>query len=167
MTLSVRELKELTSRLDEKKLEQQLGPFVLVQRPLPQGVVRTETLSTRPIADPTKPAQPKGVFDFEDLWVATLPPMSDLDSFVIGRSVDCDVIIDEPTVSKRHAKLHWVGGNATIEDLGASNGVFVNSVRVKGSLPVKDNDLLALGTTHMFFMLVATLRRRMGVNRSS
>ncbi|MBL8910323.1 MAG: FHA domain-containing protein [Archangium sp.] len=165
MTLSVRELKELTARLDEAALEKQLGAFVLVQRPLPAGV-RTETLSTRPIADPSKPAKPKGVFDFEDLWVATLPPLSSLDSFVIGRSVDCDVIIDEPTVSKRHAKLHWVGGNATIEDLGAANGVFVNSVRVKGHLPVKDNDLLALGTTHMFFMLVGTLRRRMGINRS-
>jgi hypothetical protein len=162
VTLSVRELKELTVRLDEKKLEQQLGPFVLVQRPI-QPAPRTDSLSTRPIADPTRPAKPKGVFDFEDLWVATLPPMSERDSFVIGRSVDCDVIIDEPTVSKRHAKLDWVDQKAIIEDLGAQNGVFVNAVRVKGRHPVKDNDLLALGTTHMFFMLVATLRRRMGI----
>lgn len=162
MTLSVRELKELTVRLDEKALERQLGPFVLVQRPVPEGA-RTDTLATKPLADPSKPAPPRGVFDFEDLWVATLPPLSERDSFVIGRAVDCDVIIDEPTVSKRHARLHWVDRQVVIEDLGASNGVFVNSVRVKGKLPVKDNDLLALGSTHMFFMLVATLRRRMGI----
>lgn len=163
--LSVRELKELTRRLDVPMLERQLGPFVLVQRPTMGAAKRTEQLTTRPLANPGKPS--KGVFDFEDLWVATLPPLSTRDSFVVGRSPDCDVVIDEDTVSKSHARIDWVDGEATVSDLGSSNGVFLNTVKLRGTQKLADNDLIALGSVDMFFMLVATLRRRMGIHASA
>jgi|APLak6261666879_1056058.scaffolds.fasta_scaffold02160_2 hypothetical protein len=161
--LSVRELKELTRRLDVATLERQLGPFVLVQRPTPEAPKSIEVRVTRKLPPSNKPAPPRGVFDFEDLWVATLPPLSERDAFVIGRSPDSDVVIDEDTVSKQHARIEWAGGRASVADLGSSNGVFLNTVRVRGRQELVDNDLLALGAVHMFFMHVATLRRRMGV----
>ena len=159
--LSVRELKELTRRLDVPTLEEQLGPFVLVQRPTPGVAKRSNVLATRPLG---RPAPQRGVFDFEDLWVATLPPMSSRDSFVLGRSPDCDVVIDEDTVSKSHARIDWSEGKATLSDLGSSNGVFVNRVKLGAKHELADNDLIGLGSVDMFFMLVATLRRRMGVS---
>ncbi len=164
--LSVRELKELTVRLDVKALEQQLGPFVLVQRPRAEKPRTPDLRSTRRLPDTSRPATSGGVFDFEDLWVATLPPMSERDSFLLGRAPDCDVVIDEATVSTHHARIDWVDGQASLEDVGSSNGVFVNSVRLHQKQSLSDNDLLALGTVHMFFMHVATLRRRMGVRAS-
>lgn len=165
--LSVRELKELTSSLDVAALEKQLGAFVLVQRPMPVDTGRSRVLTTRPLADLSKPAPSRGVFDFEDLWVATLPPIRNGITFVLGRSPDCDVVIDADTVSKQHARIDWIGGVAELRDLDSSNGVFVNRVMLRGGMQkLVDNDLISLGTVQMFYMVVATLRRRMGITTS-
>ena len=165
--LSVRELKELTSKLDVAALGRQLGPFVLVQRPMLADPNRSTTLTTRPLADPTKPATSRGVFDFEDLWVVTLPPMGSRDSFVLGRSPDCDLVIDEDTVSKQHARIDWSNGVAQLSDLASVNGTFVNRVKLRGGMQkLVDNDLITLGSVEVFFMVVATLRRRMGITSS-
>ena len=162
--LTVRELKELTGRLDNAQLERQLGPFVLVQRPLAAPVPGSDSdlRKTRKLVNTSNPML-GGVFDFEDLWVATLPPLTENDAFVIGRAPDCDVIIDEDTVSKRHARITWNGGRASVEDLGSSNGTFLNTVRLRKVEQLADNDILGLGTASVFFMHVATLRRRMGL----
>lgn len=162
--LSVRELKELTRRLDAAELERQLGPFVLVQRPLATPQKRTGELKpTARLPDLRIAPAPKGVFDFEDLWVASLPPIWVDDSFRVGRAPDCDVVIDEDTVSKEHARIGWKNSQATVEDLGSSNGTFLNTVRLRQVQTLADNDALAFGSVHVFFMHVATLRRRMGV----
>ena len=128
---------------------------------------RVQTLATRQLADPNKPAASRGVFDFEDLRVATLPPIRTSDGFVIGRSPDCELVIDEETVSKQHARIDWTRGEAHLSDLRSSNGVFVNRVKLGTNVQkLADNDLITLGSAEMFFMMVATLRRRMGSNSS-
>ena len=166
--LSVRQLKELTRSLDAAALEKQLGAFVLIQRPLISDAKRVETLATRPLANPNKPGTSRGVFDFEDLWVATLPPIRSRDSFVLGRSPDCELVIDADTVSKQHARIDWSRGVAHLSDLQSSNGVFVNRVKLGNDLrALEDNDLITLGSVEMFFMMVTTLRRRMGINASN
>jgi len=157
--LSVRELKALASRLDAAALEKQLGPFVLVQRPWRKVVdggaappKTTRLVATRKTQSP---------LDFEDLWVATLPPMSEMDAFAIGRSPDCDVVLDEDTVSKRHARIDWLGSVAELEDLGSSNGTFVNGQKVRARVRLEDNDAIDFGNVQVLFLHVATLRRRM------
>ncbi len=157
--LTVRELKELTRRLDVVALEQQLGPFVLIAHPMPPETNRAVSLSTRPLTKPGAPA--RGIFDFEDLEVVTLPPIRGRDSFILGRSPDCDLVIDADTVSKQHARIDWHGGAAEVKDLGAANAVFLNGVKVNGMQKLTDNDLITLGSAHLFFMVVSTLRRRM------
>ena len=47
-----------------------------------------------------------------------------------GRDPGCDVVIAEPTVSRRHAQASWDGHELVIEDLGSSGGTFVNGARV-------------------------------------
>jgi hypothetical protein len=159
---SVRELKDLARRLDDEAFARQLGPFVLVQRPL--NVSPPNAVENRALLLPTRPLRRvprQSVLDFEDLWVATLPPMVEHDSFFIGRAPDCDVVIDESTVSKRHARVDWSGTAATLEDLGSSNGTFVNGTRLSRPATLRDNDAVDLGGVQVFFLLVATLRRRM------
>jgi hypothetical protein len=69
---------------------------------------------------------------------------------LIGRSPDCDVFLDDVTVSRRHAVLVERGGSFSIEDMGSLNGVFINRRRVeKGEL--EDGDELQIGKYRLTF----------------
>ncbi|MDH3234032.1 MAG: FHA domain-containing protein [Alphaproteobacteria bacterium] len=48
-----------------------------------------------------------------------------MDSWFIGRGRDCDIVLDFPTVSRRHAKLTCSGQQIEIQDIGSSTGIFV------------------------------------------
>jgi pSer/pThr/pTyr-binding forkhead associated (FHA) protein len=69
------------------------------------------------------------------------------DNVVIGRGDGCDVRVDDPTLSRRHARV--VGGDTGtgIEDLGSSNGVYVNGRAQAGIVPLHPGDVLQLGGT--------------------
>ncbi len=66
----------------------------------------------------------------------------------IGRDADNDIVLDDPRVSGHHARLTASGSQTLIEDLGSSNGTFLNSVdqRVTQPVPVKETDTVYLGT---------------------
>ena len=50
----------------------------------------------------------------------------------IGRSAQADVVIDEPSLSRLHATVSMTGeGGLEVEDLGSTNGVFINRAREK------------------------------------
>jgi len=55
---------------------------------------------------------------------------SPVQSWIIGRATDCDLVSAEPTVSSRHCRLIRQGNNYWVEDLNAPNGVYVNGERV-------------------------------------
>ena len=155
----MRELKELTAGLDAPALIMQLGPFVLVQRPfVPQPRAMHRTV-TAPLGK-----RPSSTVDFEDLWVLTLPPVRESDSFVIGRGAECDVVIDEKTVSSQHARIDWSKGDATLTDLKSSNGTLINGTPAKADLPqrVQDNDAIDFGAVRVLFLKVETFLKRMG-----
>jgi hypothetical protein len=64
---------------------------------------------------------------------------------VLGRNPTCDVVIDSPEVSRRHAEIAWTPpGVWVIKDLGSSNGTFVNGKRVE-SCPITADDLIGIG----------------------
>jgi pSer/pThr/pTyr-binding forkhead associated (FHA) protein len=52
-------------------------------------------------------------------------------TLVIGRAVQCDISIVDPTISRRHAELMPDPTGVVIKDLGSSNGTFVNSLRIE------------------------------------
>lgn len=64
---------------------------------------------------------------------------------VIGRQPGLDVTLENAAVSRRHARLTWEGGQVFVEDLGSSNGTFLNEVRIARKSAVQPGDSLRLG----------------------
>jgi hypothetical protein len=71
----------------------------------------------------------------------------------IGRSRDCDVVLSDPNVSRRHAELRPRGGGWAIADLGSTNGVSVNGVRVERPQTLRPGDRIEIGTSLLTFDL--------------
>jgi pSer/pThr/pTyr-binding forkhead associated (FHA) protein len=70
---------------------------------------------------------------------------------VVGRSTTCEVQLTSGLVSRRHARLTLSGLGVSVEDLGSRNGVYVNSVRVVGSVRLKPGDRLSVGDEALYF----------------
>jgi hypothetical protein len=71
---------------------------------------------------------------------------------LIGRSPECEIFLDDVTVSRRHAELLHDGENYTIRDLGSLNGTFVNRERVE-SAELHDDDEVQVGKYRMTFLV--------------
>ncbi len=71
----------------------------------------------------------------------------------IGRSSKCDVVLDDPNISREHAELRPRGGSWVLIDLGSTNGSSVNGQRTDGPTVVKRGDEIELGTSVMKFEL--------------
>src|SRR5690349_13911430 len=65
--------------------------------------------------------------------------------WVIGRAPDCDVVLPQLEVSARHCRLTRTPEGFVLEDLGSSNGTFVNGTRVQGRVRVSRSDHITLG----------------------
>jgi len=63
----------------------------------------------------------------------------------LGRSPECDICIESPSVSRRHAELQPLGDLYVLHDLGSSNGSHVNSRRIEAPTVLQDGDVLRLG----------------------
>lgn len=69
----------------------------------------------------------------------------------IGREHGNTVVVDEDTVSAHHAVIHWEGRRWWLEDLGSTNGTFVNRQRVDGRHALRDGDEVRFGHVAMRF----------------
>lgn len=67
------------------------------------------------------------------------------DQLVIGRDAVSNVAINDAEVSRKHARLTFQGGKYVIEDLGSTNGTFVNGQRLVSSTVLKPGDVISLG----------------------
>lgn len=68
----------------------------------------------------------------------------------IGRSEDRDVVIPDPAASRHHAQISAQGADYVLRDMGSSNGIYVNGVRVR-ECTLADGDVLRIGNTEMRF----------------
>jgi hypothetical protein len=68
------------------------------------------------------------------------------DGMTIGRE-GCDVNLADDEVSRRHAEIRTSGGSLGIEDLGSTNGTFVNEKRITGLTVLSHGDTVRLGGT--------------------
>lgn len=69
--------------------------------------------------------------------------------FLIGRSAECQLSLDDPLVSRKHAVLAVTDDGVTVRDLGSRNGVLVNGRRIDGAAAVSDGDRITIGSQEM------------------
>jgi pSer/pThr/pTyr-binding forkhead associated (FHA) protein len=72
----------------------------------------------------------------------------------IGREEDNDIWLDDETSSRYHAELFWDSGQVYITDCNSLNGVLLNGRRIRGTLVVKNGDLVEIGS-HRFIFEIA------------
>jgi methyl coenzyme M reductase alpha subunit len=66
-------------------------------------------------------------------------------AFVIGRSAECDISIADTYLSSRHARFANDDGDLTVEDLGSTNGTYVNQTMVHGRVHLEKGDIVQVG----------------------
>jgi hypothetical protein len=71
----------------------------------------------------------------------------------LGRSRKCDIVVDDPNVSREHAEIRPRGGSWVLRDLGSTNGSSINGRRTDGAEVLKPGDEIELGTSTMTFEL--------------
>jgi hypothetical protein len=71
---------------------------------------------------------------------------------LVGRSANCQVTLDDPLVSREHARIRIRDGAALVEDLGSRNGVQVNGQPAVGPTSIKNGDRVRIGTQELVFL---------------
>lgn len=101
-------------------------------------------------AEPVKPSQITVVVEGKPNTVYILSDVP----HVIGRGDECTIRIDEPGVSRVHARMHLVQGRWFIEDAGSANGLLVGGQRVR-SKALDPGDVIEIGRVQLYFTLGA------------
>ena len=71
----------------------------------------------------------------------------DGDSYTIGREAGNEIVIEDPQVSRRHATLTRQGASYMLEDIGSTNGTYVNGKRVTAPVLLSNGDMIGLADT--------------------
>ncbi|MEA2348450.1 MAG: hypothetical protein QOG62_2237 [Thermoleophilaceae bacterium] len=66
---------------------------------------------------------------------------------MLGRSAGADIQIEDKFASNNHARLYTRAGAAYVEDLGSTNGTYLNGRRLNGSSPLAPGDSIRIGDT--------------------
>ncbi|CAG0933897.1 Glycogen accumulation regulator GarA [Thermoflexales bacterium] len=70
---------------------------------------------------------------------------------LIGRNESCDLIVSDPLVSRRHCQISWDGVYCTVEDLGSTNGTFVNGQQLTMAYALRPGDRLQVADVVFHF----------------
>ncbi|MDH4113234.1 MAG: FHA domain-containing protein [Actinomycetota bacterium] len=118
-------------------------------------VVRGLTVETAPrtrrgsknagAAEPTVPPGPSMVVVHEEGSKPRSVPVSG--NMVLGRAAECELALDDTYISQQHARLFAKDGSWYVEDLGSTNGTFVNDQRLASPAMVQPGDRVRVGTT--------------------
>lgn len=74
---------------------------------------------------------------------------------ILGRGAGCDIQLPDSEVSRRHAMLEIRDEEATVTDLGSTNGTYVEGVRID-STSITSHQEFSLGTTTLMFIVTET-----------
>jgi pSer/pThr/pTyr-binding forkhead associated (FHA) protein len=75
------------------------------------------------------------------------------DGLVIGRA-EADLVVDDDEASRRHARVRLVADQVVLEDLGSTNGTWVNGVRIDRPTPIDAGDVVRIGETTLALEIV-------------
>ena len=82
-----------------------------------------------------------------------------LGRFIIGRSTECQLSLDDPLVSRKHALLVVTEAAVEVEDLGSRNGVLVNGVRIERPTRLTEGAKITIGSQDLFLSAQPATRR--------
>jgi hypothetical protein len=71
------------------------------------------------------------------------------DELTLGRAAGCSIVLDEQYVSQVHARIFIRDGSVFVEDLGSTNGTWVNGSRAVGQMPARPGDRVQVGNVVM------------------
>lgn len=73
------------------------------------------------------------------------------DRITIGRAVQNDIVVTSKRVSREHARVRRDGWRVMLEDLGSTNGTFLNDERVHSPIELRDGDQIKVGDVVLKF----------------
>lgn len=123
----------------------------------PAGTARLQPTRRMPRGEPAQAAGPQVRTGRARIEVQGTSCVIDRDVATIGRGLDNDVVVEDPRVSRHHARLQRVAQGWEVADLASTNGTFVNGAKVR-QRPVADGDTVSLGGLEMKFFLDASRR---------
>jgi Protein of unknown function (DUF3662)/FHA domain len=133
-------------------------PPPLPDVPLPTGATMVYAPDPEPESEPEPVPEPEPARKPRErallLWDGH-ELILDQSVVVLGRSSGCDIVVDDPNVSRRHAEIRRLGEGYSLVDLGSTNGTEVNGQRV-GETSLMNGDVIGVGTTRL------TFERRLG-----
>ncbi|MEI6792335.1 MAG: FHA domain-containing protein [Actinomycetes bacterium] len=71
---------------------------------------------------------------------------------ILGRGEQAEIRLDDPYASSRHARLSMQGGRIVLEDLGSTNGTFLNEEIVSGPQPLHQGDHVRIGDSEFHYV---------------
>lgn len=72
---------------------------------------------------------------------------------IIGREEGMGIVLQDPEASRRHARISWQAQQFVIEDMGSTNGTFVNGVQLTAPQRLNAGDSIGIGQTALVFQL--------------
>ena len=79
------------------------------------------------------------------------------DQLTVGRDATNEIVINDSEISRRHARLTFQGGKYVLEDLGSTNGTFVNGQRLAGPRVLKAGEVVQFGEQIMLVFEVTSM----------
>ena len=73
-------------------------------------------------------------------------------SQTLGRHADCDIVLDDDEASRQHARLEIKAGDILLQDLGSTNGTYLNNREIRGVSKVVGGDIITIGE-HSFLVV--------------
>ncbi len=75
----------------------------------------------------------------------------DKSEIIIGRSRDCSLILQAPSISRRHSQLRIFGDAVYLKDMGSRNGTYINGVKLNDEKELRDGDIIRMGMLEFVF----------------
>ena len=97
------------------------------------------------VAGPAAPAGPTSLVVYADGAKPRTVKLAA--SMVIGRSPECELLVDDTYASQQHARLFGKNGAWYVEDLGSTNGTYVNDQKLAAPAMIQPGDRVRIGTT--------------------
>jgi pSer/pThr/pTyr-binding forkhead associated (FHA) protein len=119
-----------------------------------RGQPRGMAVSSQPVAladpgrhiEPLGPGRAWGQLVPVDGPFALRPLPLTLQMTLLGREADCDIVVPDVQASRHHVELRWDHGHVQLVDRGSLNGTRVNGQGVLGQVPLRDGDVIEIGS---------------------